>query len=428
LSDAPDHPVTEMSRGRRKAAFGFIFLTAIMDITSLGIMIPVLPNLIKEMVGGDLATAAHLTGLFAIIWGMMQFIFSPIQGMLSDRFGRRPVLLVSIFGLTVDFLFMALAPTIFWLFIGRVFNGITAASFSTAGAYIADVSKPEERAKNFGMIGAAFGFGFLVGPAIGGWLTGDFVSDLIGGQNLRLPFYFAAALGLINWLYGFFILPESLPPERREPKFNWAKANPVGSLRLLSRHKDLLGLAGVAFLFNIAHSVFPSIFVLYGGHRFGWSAEDTGYVMMVVGVSNILVQALVIGRAVKLLGERGVLLAGLLSFMVALIIYGAAQTGWQFLIGVPIAALSGLIAPGLQGLMTRRVEPWEQGQLQGANSAMVGIVASFIPLVYTGILAWSVPFKNQLLLAGSPLFFAAFVIMIALVLAFKVARPQPAAG
>jgi DHA1 family tetracycline resistance protein-like MFS transporter len=402
-----------------------------MDITSLGIMIPVLPNLIKEMVGGDTATATHMTGLFAITWGLMQFIFSPIQGMLSDRFGRRPVLLISIFGLTLDFLFMALAPTLAWLFVGRVLNGITAASFSTAGAYIADVSPPEERAKNFGMIGAAFGLGFIVGPALGGFLTGELVSGLIGGQNLRLPFYFAAALGFINWMYGFFILPESLPPERREKRFAWKKANPVGSLTLLSRHRDLLGLAGVSFLFQLAHSVFPSIFVLYVGHRYEWTPEQTGYLMMVVGLAGVVIQMTVVGRAVKRFGERGVLLLGLMSMVIGFAIYGLADAGWQFMLGIPVMALSALVAPGLQGLMTRRVEPWEQGQLQGANSSIVGIVATFAPLIFTSIFAWSVPYRGQTLIAGAPLFFACFVMFLGFLLASKVAKapaPAPAAS
>lgn len=429
VSGSSDQPhVTVLGKGRRKAALSFIFVTALLDIISMGIMIPVLPNLIKQMVGGDTATATHMTGWFAITWGLMQFFFSPVQGMLSDRFGRRPVLLISIFGLTLDFLFMALAPTLFWLFIGRVLNGITAASFSTAGAYIADVSPPEDRAKNFGLMGAAFGLGFIIGPALGGFLTGEFVSNLIGGQNLRLPFYFAAALGLINWMYGFFILPESLPPERREKKFSWKKANPVGSLSLLSRHHDLLGLAGVGFLFNIAHSVFPSIFVLYVGHRYDWTPEQTGYLMMAVGLAGIIVQATVVGRAVKRFGERGVLLIGLMSMVIGMAIYGFADAGWQFLIGIPVMALSALVGPGLQGLMTRRVEPWEQGQLQGANSSIVGIVASFAPLIFTSIFAWSVPYKGQTLLAGSPLFFACLVMLLGLALATKVARPLAPVG
>jgi DHA1 family tetracycline resistance protein-like MFS transporter len=218
----------------------------------------------------------------------MQFFCSPIMGMLSDRFGRRPVLLISIFGLGVDYLFMAFAPTLAWLFVGRLINGVTSASFSTAGAYIADITTPENRAKSFGLLGAAFGVGFIIGPAIGGFL---------GDIDLRLPFYFAAGMALINWMYGYLILPESLPPERRAPRFVWAKANPVGSFRLLRSHKDLIGLAGVGFLFQLAHNVFPSIFVLYTGDRFGWSPGDIGLMLMATGLTSAAVQFLLVGPA-----------------------------------------------------------------------------------------------------------------------------------
>jgi MFS transporter, DHA1 family, tetracycline resistance protein len=420
-ADPGDAQVTVLGRGRRKAALGFIFTTALLDIISMGIMIPVLPNLIKEMVGGDTATATHMTGWFAITWGAMQFLCSPIQGMLSDRFGRRPVLLISIFGLTLDFLFMALAPTLLWLYVGRVLNGITAASFSTAGAYIADVSAPEDRAKNFGLMGAAFGLGFIIGPALGGFL---------GEIDLRLPFYFAAGLGFINWLYGFFVLPESLPPERREKKFLWRKANPLGSFRLLASRQELLGLAGVNFLWQLAHNVFPSIFVLYVGHRYGWSPLQTGLLMMAVGAANVVVQAALVGRAVKAFGERGVILLGLSCAVVGFSIYGVAQTGWGFMAGIPFMALSALAGPGLQGLMSRRVEPWEQGQLQGANSGIIGVTAVVGPQVFTGIFAWSVAYRESLA-AGAPLYLAAFMALAALGLAMRAAkapRPEPAIG
>jgi DHA1 family tetracycline resistance protein-like MFS transporter len=430
-------PVAALTRGRRHAALGFIFATSLMDIIALGIMIPVLPNLVKEMSGGDLAKAAVVTGIFASCWGVMQFFCSPIQGMLSDRFGRRPVLLISIFGMSLDYVFMALAPTLPWLFVGRVINGACSASFSTASAYIADISKPEDRARNFGLIGAAFGVGFFIGPGIGGFLSdpetvrhlgrlmgGAALGETFAAHHLRIPFYVAAAMGTINWLYGLFILPESLPPERRAVRFEWRRANPVGSLRLLRTHQDLFGLAGVAFLFNLAHSVLPSIFVLFVGHRFGWGPKQAGLMMMATGAMNIISQAFLIRPAVKRLGERGCLLVGLAGATVGFVIYALAPNPVIFLCAIPIFASTGLINPGLMGLMSRRVQPNEQGQLQGANSAIMGITAIIGPQLYTGLLAWAVLNEAIYHLPGLPILVAALLIGLGLVLALNVAKPK----
>ena len=400
--------------GRRRAALGFIFFTALMDVVALGIMIPVLPNLVKELSGGDLAYATRMTGLFATAWGLMQFVFSPIQGMLSDRFGRRPVLLISIFGLTLDYIVMALAPTLAWLFVGRLINGITSASFSTAGAYIADVSKPEERAKNFGLIGSAFGVGFIIGPALGG---------LLGRHSLRLPFYVSAALGAMNWLYGLIVLPESLPPERRLSRFDWKKANPVGSLRLLRERRSLLGLAGVTTLFDLAHNVFPSIFVLYVGYRFGWSALQAGLMMMAVGVVNVITQGFFVGPAVKRLGERGALLLGLLGAAAGFALYAVAPTPPFFSFGIVVFGVAALINPGMQGLMTRRVAPSEQGQLQGANSAIMGLTSIVGPQIFTGVLAWTVAQSGAFRWPGLAVLIASIMMLLAFVLAVRVTRP-----
>ena len=406
-----------MSGGRRQAALGFIFVTAIMDVLSLGVMIPVLPNLVKAFGGGDTAVAADWNVLFATTWGVMQFFCSPILGLMSDRFGRRPVILTSIFGLGVDFLFMAFAPSLWWLFVGRIFNGMTAASFSTASAYVADVTTPENRAKGFGLMGAAFGVGFTFGPALGGWLwTFDH----------RLPFLVCAALALCNWLYGFFVLPESLPPERRQPRFDWRKANPVGALRLLRSRPGLLGLTGVGFLFQLAHNVLPSVFVLYMGFRYGWGPGVVGLTLMASGISSIIVQAVVVGRVVKAVGERGALLIGLFSGFAGFMVYALAPTGFLYLCGLPLFALTGLIMPGLQGLMTRRVAPNEQGQLQGANSAMMGVASIVGPPLFLLPFAFAVRHDAVLHLPGLPVLIAAVLMLLSTLLAWAVARPAPA--
>jgi DHA1 family tetracycline resistance protein-like MFS transporter len=400
--------------GPRKAAVLFIFATALLDVISLGIMIPVLPNLVKQFAGGDTALAAQYTMAFALTWGLMQFFFSPIVGMLSDRFGRRPVLLMSIFGLGVDYVFMAVAPTLKWLFVGRVINGITAASFSTANAYVADVTAPQERAKAFGMLGAAFGIGFLVGPAIGGAL---------GNINLRLPFWAAAGLALCNWLYGYFVLPESLPPSRRTASLTWSRANPVGALAFLRERKNLLGLISINVLYLFAHNVFPSIFVLYVGYRFNWGPLAAAAMLIATGLANIVVQTLVVSRVVKAIGERGALLIGLFSAILAFLVYGLASTAQWFFVGVPAGALGALIMPGLQSLMSRRVAGNEQGRLQGLNAAFMGLTAIFGPLLYLSTLAFAVRHDAQLHQPGLPVLIAAGFCAAALVLAVLVAKP-----
>ena len=403
-----------LPQGPRKAAVAFIFATALMDILALGLMIPVLPNLVKQFAGGDTATAAQYTLLFAVTWGVMQFFFGPIQGMLSDRFGRRPVLLISIFGLGVDYLFMALAPTLALLFIGRIINGVTSASFSTANAYVADVTAPKDRAKAFGLMGAAFGIGFVLGPGLGG---------ILGDINLRLPFFVSAGLALANWLYGFFVLPESLPKERRTPKLNWSRANPVSALAMFRAYPNLLGLSGVYFLFQIAHNVFPSIFVLFVGYKFGWGPGAASRMLVATGVLSILVQMLVVGRVVKAIGERGALLVGLASAVLAFATYGFAPTPFWFFCGIPTGALSALIGPGLQSLMSRRVSASEQGRLQGVNSSIMGVCAILGPVIYLSTLAFSVRHDATLHLAGAPILIAASFCALALVLAFAVAKP-----
>ncbi|MFT4253267.1 MAG: TCR/Tet family MFS transporter [Caulobacter sp.] len=409
-----------IAHSARKAALGFIFVTALMDVLSLGLMIPVLPNLVKQMAGGHTDDAAQWTAAFGMVWGVMQFFCSPVLGMLSDRYGRRPVILISIFGLGVDYIFMALAPGLWWLFVGRIIHGATAASFSAAGAYIADVTPENGRAKAFGLIGAAWSAGFIAGPALGG---------LLGEIDLRLPFWIAAGLALLNWLYGLLVLPESLPPERRVPRFDWRKANPVGSLKLLASHPDLPRLGVVSFLMQLAHNAYPSVFVLYTGYRYGWTPFQIGLLMMGSGLLGVVVQGLLVGPIVDRLKERGAVIAGLACFVVSFGIFAFAPWGWLFASGLLVSAFAALIQPGLQGMMTRRVGPAEQGQLQGAGSAIMGLTAIIGPALYGLTLAFSVRHERTLHLPGLPLAIAGLLALagLAVILRTRRARPSSAA-
>nr|MEA2798813.1 transporter, family, tetracycline resistance protein [Phenylobacterium sp.] len=402
-------------RAPRQAAFGFIFASAVMNSISFGLMIPILPNLIKQFTGGDTAAASEWNVLFATTWGLMQFVFGPILGVLSDRWGRRPVLLISLFGLAVDFLFMAFAPTLWWLFVGRVFNGMTASSFSTAGAYLADVTPPERRAKSFGMLTSAFSFGFILGPTLGGFL---------GEHDIRLPFLVAAGLTSLNWLYGLLILPESLPKERRLAKFQWARANPLGSLRLLQSQRGLLALAAVAFLFQFAQIVLPQIFVLYTTYRYHWSLAMLGLTFPLTGILGVIVQMFLVGPAVARFGERRVVLIGAAAGALGFAWYGSATTGWAYLLAAPLFAFSGFMMPGLQGLMTQRVPPNQQGQLQGANQSLAGIGAILGPLVFGETFAWSIRNDATLHMPGLAIYLAGGLFVLAFLLALGVAHPH----
>ena len=413
---------------QRQAAFRFIFACALMNAISFGIMIPVLPNLLKQMVGGDTATASTWNVVFSVTWGIMQLFCGPILGMLSDRIGRRPVLLISFFGLAVDFLVMAFAPNLLWLFIGRLINGATAASFSTANAYVADVTAPQDRAKTFGLLGSAFSFGFLVGPAFGGFLAGDLMHGYLGDFALRVPFLVAAGLTAINWLYGYFVLPESLPPERRLARFDWRRANPLGSLVFLRKHGELFGLACVGFLFQLAHTVLPSIFVLYAGYRYHWGSDIVGLTMMGTGLLGVLVQTQLVGPVVARIGERGALLLGTIGGALGFALYGLAPNGWIYLASAPVFALLNFMQPGLQGLMTRRVGPQEQGQLQGANQGLQGIASVIGPMIFGLTFAWAIHHDASLHLPGLPILIASALLVCAFLLSVRVGHAPRAAA
>jgi DHA1 family tetracycline resistance protein-like MFS transporter len=398
----------------RRAAFAFVFITVVLDMFAIGIIIPVLPRLVESFMGGDTAKAALVYGVFGTAWALMQFLFSPVLGTLSDRYGRRPIILLSNFGLGFDYILMALAPSIGWLFLGRIISGITAASISTAGAYIADVTPPAERAAKFGLLGAAFGLGFVVGPALGG---------VLGHVDPRLPFWVAAGLSLTNAMYGMFVLPESLSHERRSP-FSWRKANPIGALRLLRSHHELWGLACVTFLSNLAHVALPSVAVLYMGYRYGWDTVKTGFLLMGVGTCAIIVQGVLVGRVVRAIGERRTILVGLLCGMIGFVMQGLAGTGAAYIAGIIVMSLWGLLGPAVQGLMTRLVGPTEQGRLQGANSSVLGIASLIGPLLFTQTFASFIGPHRNWHLPGAPFLLSALLLVAALVVGLRTMATQ----
>ena len=400
----------------RRAALIFIFITVLIDILAFGLIIPVLPHLIQRFLGGDVSQAAVWYGWFATAFMAMQFFFTPVQGALSDRFGRRPVILASNLGLGLDFLLMAMVNTLPLLFIGRIISGITAASFSTANAYLADVTPPEKRAQSFGMLGMAFGIGFIIAPAIGGFL---------GAINIRLPFWAAVVMCLCNFVYGLFVLPESLPPEKRTPRFDWSHANPVGSLQLLRRYPQVLGLVGVMFLMALAHIVYPSTFVLYADYRFGWGSDMVGYTLALVGVLAAIVQGGLIKKIVGWLGERRALLFGLACGTVGFMLYGFAPTGWWFWAAMPVAALWGVANPAAQAIMTHQVDPREQGRLQGAVASLSSVAGIIAPTLFTRLFAAVTQAQWHDVRVGATFFLASGMVGAAGLLAWRVTRNMP---
>lgn len=394
---------------RHHAALGFIFVTVLLDMLAFGIIIPILPRLISNFLQGNIALSSKYLGLFVTVWAVMQFFFAPLVGMASDRFGRRPIILLSNFGLALDYVIMALAPTLGWLLVGRVLSGLTSSSISTANAYISDVTTPETRSRAYGLFGAAFGLGFILGPAAGGWL---------GNVNPRLPFWVAAVFSLVNATYGFFILPESLPPERRQMRPQWKRANPLGSLKLLRSHHELFGLAGVNFISYLAHEVYATVFVLYATFRYGWDVHAIGNSLAVVGVATVIVSGGLVGPFVKRFGERATMFAGLLFGALGFALFGMSTLGWVFLVSIPFNALWGLANPPMQSLMTQRVSKLEQGELQGAIASLRGIAMIVGPGMFSATFAFFILPKR--LFPGAPWFLSAILLVAACGLAVVV--------
>ncbi len=401
----------------RRAAALFIFFTVALDMLALGMIAPILPRLIESMLHGSAANptarASELLGIFATVFAAMQFVLSPIIGSLSDRWGRRPVVLLSNFGTAFDYVLMAWAPTVGWLFLGRIVSGLTTSSVPTAQAYIADVTPPEKRAQSFGLLSAAFAVGLVVGPAIGG---------LLGSVNPRLPFWAAAGLSLLNGVYGAFVLPESLKRENRSP-FSWARANPVGAIRMLSRSRLLFGLAALLLLAYIAQQSLMNVYVLYADYRYGWTDRTVGLSLGAVGLFSGIYGGLLVRRAIAAVGERGTIIAGLLLGMSGFAMFGLSRTGGLFWLAIPLMNGIGLVWPASQSIMSRSAAANEQGQLQGAIHSLRGISGLIGPGMFTWVFARSIGAGALIHLPGSPFFLASSLLGVALVTALLLREP-----
>jgi MFS transporter, DHA1 family, tetracycline resistance protein len=403
--------VDEIPKGRR-AAVSFIFLTVTLDMLAMGMIAPVLPRLITGFMHGNAVNAAQMLGIFGTVFAAIQFVFSPVLGSLSDRFGRRPVVLLSNFGLGLDYLLMAWAPMLGWLFVGRVVSGLTASSVPTAMAYMADVTPAEKRAAAFGLLSAAFGLGFVLGPAVGG---------VLGSVNPRLPFLVSAILSMLNGVYGLFVLPESLKKENRSP-FSWRRANPVGSMAMLGRKKVLLGMSALLLLGYMAQQSLMNVYVIYCDYRFHWTDRTVGLSLAAVGTFSALYGALLVRRAVKTLGERGAMSAGLIFGAAGYAMIGLSKTGMLVWLAIPVLNLMSIVWPSAQSIMSREVGPNEQGQLQGAVNSLRGIAGLVGPGVFTYIFSKSIGAGAAIQSPGMAFYVAAGILIAALIVAESV-RP-----
>lgn len=394
---------------------GFIFITLLIDVTGLGIIIPVFPKLIAQMIHGDLSVASEYGGWLTFAYAFMQFLFAPVLGNLSDRYGRRPVLLFSLLGFGIDYLFLAFAPTIGWLFVGRVIAGITGASYTTASAYIADISTPEKRAQNFGLVGAAFGIGFIIGPVVGG---------LLGQYGARVPFIAAAALSLLNALYGFFVLPESLSVENRR-RFEWKRANPLGSLLQLKRYPAVMGLAGALVLIYIAAHSVQSTWAYYNMYKFHWNEAWVGYSLGFIGLLVAIVQGGLIRITIPKLGKEKSVYTGLILYGVGLILYAFATRGWMMFAFSIFYCMGGIAGPALQGIMSGNVPPNEQGELQGALTSMISVTSIIGPIFMTMLFAKFSGPHALVNFPGAPFLTGSVMIFISTFLASKSFRKNP---
>ncbi|MVN76220.1 MFS transporter [Hymenobacter sp. HMF4947] len=400
---------------KRPAALAFIFVTILIDVIGIGVIIPVLPALIEQLTGEGVSQASQYAGWLSFAYAAVQFAFAPIVGGLSDRFGRRPVLLASLLGLGCDYIFLALAPTIAWLFVGRIIAGITGASFTTATAYIADVSTPEKRAQNFGLVGAAFGLGFIIGPVLGG---------LFAHWGPRVPFLVAAGLSLLNFLYGLFLVPESLPASQRRP-FEWRRANAIASLLRLGKYPKIIGLVVALVLLYLAGSATQSVWTFYTILKFGWGEKLIGYSLGAVGVGALIVQGGLVRVAIPKLGIARAVAVGLVFYMIGFVLYAFASQGWMMFAVTGIYCLGGLAGPALQGSISGQVPPSEQGELQGALTSLVSATGVVGPLVMTNLFAWFTRPGAPLRFPGMPFLAGAVLTLVALLVAAGPLRRLP---
>jgi MFS transporter, DHA1 family, tetracycline resistance protein len=404
----------------RQAGLVFIIVTLIIDILGLGLVVPISPRLVKEFMNGDTSEAARVAGLLASVYATMTFFFSPILGSLSDKFGRRPVLLISLLGTGLDYVLLALAPTISLFFVGRLIAGLCGASIGTATAYIADVSPPEKRAQNFGFVGMAFGIGFVVGPLLGG---------LLGAINLRLPFWVAAGLSLVNAAWGVFVLPESLAPENRR-NFSWAKANPFGTLKSLFKHRVVLGLSLYLFLFYLAQRGLENLWVLYTAYRYEWNIRETSFSLAMVGVGAAIVQGGLVRKVIPAIGEKSTILIGVTLSIVAFLGYAWAPEGWMIYCVLPLASVGAMAGPAAQGLMSKSVPPNEQGLLMGGLTSMQSMTQILGPLMATNLFSYFISAAAPIKIPGVSFYFGALLILLGLGVAtmtLKNAAPVKAA-
>jgi DHA1 family tetracycline resistance protein-like MFS transporter len=399
---------------KRQAALGFIFATLLIDVMGLAIIIPVVPQLIENLIHGDVSKASYYGGGLTASYATMQFLFSPFIGNLSDKFGRRPVLLCSLLGFSVDYFFSAFAPTIAWLFVGRIIAGITGASFTTASAYISDVSTPEKKAANFGLIGVAFGLGFIIGPAIGGFL---------GKYDIHYPFMAAGALAFLNALYGFFVLPESLDKEHRR-EFEWKRANPIGTLKQLSKYKNVIGLAASLFLIYFAAQAVQSVWTFYTIKKFNWDTGMQGISLACIGLLIAIVQGGLIRITLPKLGHERSIWMGLLMYSIGLILFAFASQGWMMFAFLVPYCLGGIAGPALQGYISNNVPANAQGELQGGLTSLMSLSSIFGPLIMTDAFYFFTRKGAPIQFPGAPYVLGSILMLLSALLAIRSFRKQ----
>lgn len=392
---------------KRSPALGFIFVTLLIDVIGLGIIIPVMPKLISELTGDSISAASRDGGWLLFAYAFMQFICAPVIGGISDQFGRRPVLLASLFGFGVDYVFLAFAPTLAWLYVGRIIAGIMGASFTTGAAYIADISTTEKRAQNFGLLGAAFGLGFIIGPVLGG---------LLGQYGSRVPFMAAAGLSFVNWLYGYFILPESLQTENRR-KFEWSRANPIGSLLNLKRYPVIYGLIISLGLVYIAVHAVQSNWAFYVIEKFGWSEAEIGYSLGAVGLLSAFIQGYLIRLILPKLGQKRGVYVGLVLYATGFLLYAFATQGWMMYVFMIPYILGSIAGPSIQGIISTQVAANEQGEIQGALTSLQSFTSIIGPPLMTNLFSVFTQPTTPIYFPGAPMLMAGVLTLVSAYLA-----------